>query len=124
MSFEETLKEKQEFILKIADNQINKIALKLFSRVILQTPVDTGAARANWQVSRGEPITSITERSQTEALRDLPKKRNYGGLKEPTFLTNNLPYIQRLEFEGWSDQAPEGMVRINVLRSKLELDAK
>lgn len=30
-------------------------------------------------------------------------------------LTNNLPYAERLEY-GWSNQAPQGMVRVNVAR--------
>ena len=30
-------------------------------------------------------------------------------------LTNNLPYAQRLEY-GWSQQAPQGFVRVNVSR--------
>jgi hypothetical protein len=29
------------------------------------------------------------------------------------YLTNNLPYIERLEY-GWSKQAPGGMVRKNM----------
>ena len=33
-----------------------------------------------------------------------------------TFMANNLPYAHRLEFEGWSRQAPEGMVRRTVAR--------
>ena len=32
------------------------------------------------------------------------------------YLTNNLPYAQRLEYEGWSKQAPAGMVRVNMAR--------
>ena len=31
------------------------------------------------------------------------------------YLTNNLPYIFRLEYQGWSTQAPEGMVRVSVI---------
>ena len=30
------------------------------------------------------------------------------------WMMNNLPYGPRLEYEGWSDQAPAGMVRISV----------
>ena len=33
------------------------------------------------------------------------------------YLTNNLPYAARIEYDGWSHtKAPEGMVRKNVIR--------
>lgn len=33
------------------------------------------------------------------------------------FFTNNLPYAERIEYDGWSRfKAPQGMVRKNVVR--------
>ena len=31
------------------------------------------------------------------------------------FITNSLPYAYRLEYDGWSRQAPAGMVRVTVV---------
>lgn len=38
--------------------------------------------------------------------------------KNVLWLANSLPYAYRVEYEGWSRQAPEGMVRRNVARIK------
>lgn len=34
------------------------------------------------------------------------------------YITSTVPYMRRLEYEQWSKQAPEGMVRITVLEFK------
>jgi hypothetical protein len=49
-----------------------------------------------------------------------------GGLGSLTWLSNNLPYIEKLEYGGYPDgpntiggfskQAPAGMVRVNMAR--------
>jgi hypothetical protein len=38
------------------------------------------------------------------------------------YLTNNLPYIARLEFDSWSTQAREGMVRISLRELDRSID--
>ena len=92
------------------------IALKVFRRVILRTPVDTGRARANWQATVGSPvqgpIDSVDPTGAGSVSTILPAIGAVQG-DEPIFLTNNLPYIERLE-TGWSQQAPAGMVAITV----------
>lgn len=32
------------------------------------------------------------------------------------YITNSLPYARRLEYEGWSSQMPNGVVRITAMR--------
>ncbi|MGI0119689.1 hypothetical protein [Zooshikella sp. RANM57] len=92
----------------------NAIKLELFSGVILDTPVDTGRARGNWQTSTGYPATSTVERLGANAsLNEM--RNNLGGLDSATYLVNNLPYAVALEF-GHSGQAPSGMVRKNFAR--------
>jgi hypothetical protein len=73
-----------------------------------------GRFRANWNVSQGTPDTSTTESTQkgrglAEAARALELAA--GGV---VYLSNGLPYARRLEYEGWSTQAPMGMVRLSV----------
>ena len=100
------------------DNVRRGVVMKLFSAVILDTPVDTGRARGNWQVSAEQPITTPTDREDQSGRAPIAEveqaaKASTGDV--PLFLSNNLPYIQKLE-EGHSDKAPEGMVRRNVVR--------
>lgn len=88
------------------------------SGLLHMTPVDTGRARANWQVSTGSPIlTTIAETSSAEhgnpptAGEMAAAVRSLAGAKVGTviFITNNLPYIVPLN-EGHSNQSPPGWV--------------
>lgn len=96
------------------------VTLKLFSAIIRDTPVDEGTLRANWQITAEAPATGTldaTDKSGGATIKKLeaPIKQSDGDT--PLFLTNNLPYAARIEFEGWSKvNAPEGMVRRNVVR--------
>lgn len=108
------------------------VALELYGSVIKDTPADTGRARGNWQCSIGSPLSGVLSGegesgTETDAPNgDGPKtaaavKEVRGVLLkyEPgqtVYLANNLPYIRRLEYDGWSDQAPAGMVRKNIAR--------
>lgn len=94
------------------------VVMKLFSAVILDTPVDTGRARGNWQVSEGSPVKTATDTEDKSgrgpiAAVEAAAQKSDGDT--PLFLSNNLPYIAELE-NGSSTQQPEGMVRKNVVR--------
>lgn len=94
------------------------VTLKLFNSVILDTPVDTGRARANWQVSEAEPKQETVDRvdkSGRGPMAEVEAVTNKSDGDVSLFLSNNLPYIEGLE-NGTSKKAPEGMVRKNVLR--------
>ena len=92
------------------------IVLELFGSVIKDTPVDTGRARGNWQTSIGSPASGEVDRlGEREALSELGSETGKFVGGQVIYLSNQLPYIQRLEL-GWSDQAPAGMVRKNVAR--------
>jgi hypothetical protein len=90
-------------------------ALELFGDIIERTPVDTGRLRSNWfaNVGRGSRETTTATTGATERMRAALA----GRLDADIFFTNNLPYANRIEFDGHSRiQAPNGMVRISVLR--------
>lgn len=92
------------------------IALELFRSVILDTPVDTGRARGNWQTSIGTPKESEIDRDGSgPALAEAATETSKFGMGKVIFLANGLPYILRLEY-GWSKQQPGGMARRNVAR--------
>lgn len=89
---------------------IRKIAIECFRRIILGTPVDTGRARGNWQASTGSPANgevNALDPTGAMAIAAMVSEVAAWTPKDdlPAFITNNLPYIQRLN-EGWSKQAP------------------
>lgn len=93
------------------------IVLELFSSVIKDTPVDTGRARGNWQTSLSSPKDGEVSRSgSAPAIAEVAAESAKFGMGKVIYLSNNLPYIYRLEFLGWSKQSPDGMVRKNVAR--------
>ena len=89
---------------KALESVFRGTSLSLFSRIIRRTPVDTGRARGNWMAGLNSPSETGGEVGATVAR---------ARLGDSLFLTNNLPYIHRLEY-GSSDQAPQGMLRITI----------
>lgn len=95
-----------------------RIALQLLEGVVDMTPVKTGRARGNWQVTIGAPTTT---QLQTEDKDGGPTKTAGEAVIQSittlgaVYLTNNLPYITELE-KGTSTQAPQGMVRVTLDR--------
>lgn len=100
---------------------VRKVSMDLLRSVVMLTPVDTGRARANWQVAIGEPAGGWEEYSGgpgAAAARAINAgtatiERIDVGEDVVVSITNNVPYIERLE-DGSSDQAPNGMVRQSV----------
>ena len=98
---------------------IKKTVFDLTSAIIADTPVDTGRARSNWQVSFNTPIDAKLEIDDKSGRSTVSKaKRLINNSKVPLvyYIQNNLPYIMRLEYDNWSKQAPAGFVRINLLK--------
>lgn len=80
-----------------------------------------GRARANWNFSLNgfnSETTENTDASGGVTLNLLQTVALSADLDDSICMTNALPYIYRLEYDGWSGQAPEGMVRQNVIRFK------
>jgi hypothetical protein len=112
-----------------AVDQVRREAFANFAEeVIDRTPVDTGAAANSWVVGIGEPARSpvppildpsrATGKANMRAAIDALPPLHPGDLA----LSSDLPYMQRLE-EGWSQQAPTGMVRLAALRWQSHVDA-
>jgi len=103
--------------------ELNKaIIIKLFTAVILDTPVLEGRLRGNWLITSDNPATGTvdvidpsgtkTTRRVEDFVRAMGGKDNFS-----VYLTNNMPYAYRVEYDGWSHtKAPEGMVRKNFIR--------
>jgi hypothetical protein len=75
-----------------------------------------GRARGNWQCSLDAPITSENGRIDPNGSAAKAEVKATVTAGRVNYLSNNVPYIRRLEYEGHSKQAPDGMVRISLAR--------
>lgn len=103
--------------------RLNKaVILELFTSVILDTPVLEGRLRGSWQITSDDPASGdveIFDPSGRGTVRHIGNfVRGISGKEDfDVYLTNNLPYAYRVEYDGWSHtKAPEGMVRKNFIR--------
>lgn len=111
-----TLNQARRKLDRKADQAMRGLALELTGRIVRRTPVDTGRARGNWHADIGRPRRTVTDAvdpsgggtiaAASAATAQLAVGRSW-------FLTNGLPYIRRLE-DGWSLQAPSGMVKVTI----------
>lgn len=100
------------------DQVARVIKIKLFTGIIMDTRVDTGRMRGNWQTTTNSP--KLTETSNTDRL----SIGQEGGLAYEQaidkvtsgvdYLTNNVPYVAF-----WEQH--DGMVAKNVLRMETNL---
>lgn len=111
-----------------------KVAIDLYNNIVKKTPVDTGRARGNWQISIGQDNTQTTDRvddgslgSNSQFIAEEEQKVESAKGDETIYISNNLPYICMLEYGGYSKesttgktvngfsiQAPQGMVGVTV----------
>jgi len=75
-----------------------------------------GRARGNWHCSIGVPIPNEIDRIDATGAGPIADVLATVKAGEINYLSNNVPYIRRLEYKGHSSQAPEGMVRIAIER--------
>ena len=118
MSFALDVSKFVEKAKKNPEKVMRQVSIKLFSAIIKASPVDTGRFRMNWMASGGIPASGITDATDESGNTATGNATSFvlkaADWREFT-LANNLPYVQRLEY-GWSQQAPQGFVRVNVSR--------
>lgn len=92
------------------------VYVKLFTAVILDTPVLEGRLRANWQIGASE-ASGTTNSTDASGASTISAVNSFDpGEGDVVYLTNNLPYAAIIEFDGHSSKAPDGMVGKNVAR--------
>ena len=122
---------------KVAPTQVvRKVSLDMLAKVVLRTPVGNpdnwqrpappgyvgGRLRANWNTSIGNAdLSTSTQTANTAVRRGESRLRAYDGTQD-IYLLNSLPYVRRIEYEGWSSQAKAGMVRITVAEFQTFVD--
>ncbi len=113
-----------EYSLKAMRDEVNKVArattINVLKGVVLSTPIDTGRARGNWQVSVSKPINSSTDTNDKAGSSTISKGAAttlaHKQVKYPIFwVVNNLPYIEELN-RGTSTQAPAKFVETVIKR--------
>lgn len=115
-----------------AEIVVKKSAISVLTSVEFKSPVgdpDTwsspappgytgGQFKANWNLSvESIDYTTTTDKDPTggDAVKRAELAIEDYKMGDKVFITNSLPYAYRLEYEGWSGQAPQGMVRITAL---------
>ena len=95
-----------------------KITLDAFSGCIMMSPVDSGRFRGNWQTAVGSAPSGTVELLDPSGNTVIAQAAGaVAGMQigDVIYMANNLPYAQRLE-DGYSQRAPNGMVRLTVQR--------
>ena len=123
-----------------AEKKLRGTCLSLCGRIIKATPVGNpslwessapsgyigGTLRNSWAASIGSP-SQEAGRAPDASGSDSISSLNTGvlGLQlgQEFYLANNMPYAQRVE-DGWSGQAPQGMVKSTLAGAKSETEGK
>lgn len=93
-------------VFGLLNRVVRETALSVDAQLKQQTPFDTGRAAGNWIPSIDQPSSITVEVGENIDLSAVIKDFKNGST---IFLTNNLPYIRRLN-EGYSKKAPSGYV--------------
>lgn len=117
-SFELQLKEFENMTAEKSELLFKKVCFDLSNSIIMDTSVLSGRARGNWQPdinSIQNDVLEVEDKSGNATVAKVASQTNNLKLGQYFTLTNNLPYILRLEY-GWSKKSPNGMLGINVMR--------
>jgi hypothetical protein len=90
-----------------------KRAIDIYEYAVEYSPVESGAYRASWTINEGEPkFFFVGRQPRFQAELDAPPTPIGLSTKfyRKFFVANGAPYALRLE-NGWSDQAPRGVLR-------------
>jgi len=104
---------------------VRRIGVTMATEVINATPIKTGRAQLNWQVSQGAPARTYLQPSagpasthRTALQRATARALRYNARRGALYLVNNAPYIDELDKKGTSSQAPANFVRRAVIRAQ------
>lgn len=115
---------------KSVEEVVKDTVMDLTVNLVLRSPVDTGKFRGNWNTSFNQPNYNTVGDVENNSVERAVKVVERYQLGDTVYITNSLPYAARLEYEGWSKQAPDGMVRLTlveypqILRRRLQQKAK
>ena len=96
------------------------VTIRVGNQIVLQSPVDQGFFKNNWNSSIGDISYSIDAPENSngaKSLNGIAETFSIFGTGMVGYFTNSMPYAMRLEYDGWSQQAPNGVVRVNVRKA-------
>jgi hypothetical protein len=119
-----------------AKDVTRSVVLDIGTRIVEKSPVGNpklwarpapkgyvgGRFRGNWQYAFNVVPTAQLPDIDASGLVSIARFAACKGEAGVHYIVNNLPYGPRLEFEGWSTQAPSGMVGITVVEWRSVVD--
>jgi hypothetical protein len=129
--------------INATEKTVKGSAIALWKSFIFDAPVKSGRFRGNWFASQTNPVTTtttFTDKSGTKTAARAATSVLTSSDWQNLWISNNLPYAQVIEYGGYpnppklgswnkseqryeintiggySDQAPSGVVRTNVIR--------
>lgn len=128
-----------ETIVREAIELKRSFMLDLFTAFVIGTPVGNprrwkskrapkgyvgGYHRGAWQMTSGEPAEGELQNRRDPSSAIAEAEDAPVTLEDVGWITNNGPAITRLEFSGWSKQAPDGWVRAAIERVRAVYDLR
>lgn len=132
----DALNRKSVELSKAASDLAIGVALTIVGDLAVKTPVDTSAAISNWQVDlNNEPNNTIPPyypgkfgstffQSSAETIANAKTVLQNKKPGDIIYITNNLDYIGKLNYEGTSQQEPAGFVERAILLSRKFLESR
>lgn len=107
-------------LFAIGEEGCKEFAGRVFRGAVKLSPVYTGAFRASWRIAFNEPRTDVTEgHSPAAPVRGASFRWPSGfELGDMIIISNNQPYAELIEYAGWSNQAPYGVLRLAIAQAK------
>jgi hypothetical protein len=113
-------------------DRVRDLTFEITANLNERTPVDIGWARANWIPSVGRASAIVMDGKPERGDVTVALGRQSAGLAQiasyrlsagSTFVSNNAPYIRRLN-DGWSKQAPRGFIQTEIRRAVRTVKAR
>lgn len=120
-SFRDQFTSAQLRAMQKAAGEVKQRLYGFVSAVVDDTPVKDGGLRGSWQIQKSpdliqdnlpeDPSGAATKQRLFTKIRYLPIHQDWD-----IYFGNGKPYAQKIEYEGYSKQAPNGMLRKNIAR--------
>lgn len=118
MGFSDDLNKWNKHIDDAANKRVRKIGIEAYSMITSNSPVLTGALRANWFPTKDEKSNDVEPENTSFDFGRALKEFAGATTDEDLWITNNMPYAVKIEILG-STQGPPGAM-INKTKNDLK----
>ena len=109
---------------KSYEAMLEEVYKEIFLTLVDRTPIDSGFCAMQWHITHGTPPTEKVDRVKSQWGR-IGKTTVYDikfsefdafdlDLNKEVNIYNNCVYLEKLEEEGWSDQAINGWIFLTI----------